>query len=211
MKKGDIDFSGMTYAAFGDSITFGSDRTLSYAQMAKPYPMLVAEKLGLRSYENKGISGATFCQNSLGRACMTDNILSYKGDADIISVMLGVNDYATALPLGDMSDCSNVTVYGCLNMIAEYLTAEYKDSFVFLMTPYKTRLVKEDSYPLIDLVNAVKEVAHKYGIPVLDMYSLGQYELEMNNEGSDGIHPSQDFIMEYTAPQIADFISKNYK
>ena len=36
-------------------------------------------------------------------------------------------------------------------------------------------------------------------------------ELEMYNANSDGIHPSQEFVREYTAPQIAEFIKENYK
>ena len=204
-----IDFSKSTYVAFGDSITFGADYERSYAQMDDPYPELVAEKLNLASYENRGISGATFCENTLGRVCMTNQILSYEGNADIISVMLGVNDYAESLPLGDIGDFSKQTVYGCLNMIAEYLSTEHKGSFVFFMTPYKTTFVNDGSYTLLDVTAAIKEVAKAYDIPVLDMYTLGQYELEMYNSGSDGIHPSQSFISEYTAPQIAEFIKKN--
>ena len=209
--KKDVDFSTLSYVAFGDSITYGADYTRNYGQMDDPYPELVAEELGLASYENRGISGATFCQNNVGRVCMTDNILAYKGDADIISVMLGVNDYAASLPLGDINDNTTDTIYGCLNLIAKHLTTNHKDAFVFFMTPYQTTIRKSNQYTLSDVAKAVKKVANLYDIPVLDMYSLGNYALEMNQEDSDGVHPSQEFIAEYTAPQIAEFLRRNYE
>ena len=125
--------------------------------------------------------------------------------------MLGVNDWASNLPLGSIEDTTNTTIYGCLNLIAKHLTTTYKDSFVFFMTPYQTTLVREGDYALTDVVKAIKEIASIYGIPVLDMYNVGRYVLEMYNDDSDGIHPSQEFIKQYTAPQIAAFIKSNYK
>jgi lysophospholipase L1-like esterase len=147
-ENANTDFSSLCYTAFGDSITFGSDRSLSYAQMAHPYPEQVARLLKLASYDNRGVSGATFCENDLDRTCMTDNILSYREKTDIISVMLGVNDYSVALPLGENGDFSKRTVYGCLNMIAEHLTLVHGESFIFFMTPYKTARVSEAPYSL---------------------------------------------------------------
>ena len=209
-EENNIDFFDLTYVAFGDSITYGADYTRAYAQMDNPYPKLVSEELKLLSFRNLGVSGATFVTNDLNRVCMTDNILSFDENADIISVMLGVNDYACSLPLGTTTDNSNTTIYGSLNLIAKHLTTVYKDSFIFFMTPYKTTFNGSLSYSLSDVANAVKEVADLYDISVLDMYNLGNYELEMYSASSDGIHPSQDFISRYTAPQIAEFIKQNY-
>ena len=211
-------FEGLTYVAFGDSITYGADYTRNYSQMDFPYPTLVAESLELSSVSNKAISGATLCTNDMNLVCMTNNILAYTEQADIISVMLGVNDYNRSLPLGDIDDKTKDTVYGSLNLIAEHLTTTQEDAFIFFMTPYKCKVGsrtykdKNDAgYVLEDVSNAVKEVANKYNIPVLDMFNEGQYELEMYNYGSDAIHPSQEFIREYTAPQIAEFIRQNYR
>lgn len=211
-------FADATYVAFGDSITYGADNTRNYSAMDFPYPALVAESLDLASVSNRGISGSTLCRNDFNLVCMTDMILSYTDQANIISVMLGVNDYNRSLPLGDIDDKTNETVYGSLNLIAEHLTTTQEDAFVFFMTPYKckvgTKSYKDPNaagYVLEDVVNAVKEVASKYNIPVLDMFNEGQYELEMYNYGSDGIHPSQEFVREYTAPQIAEFIRQNYR
>lgn len=211
-------FTGLTYVAFGDSITFGADYTRNYSPMDYPYPALVAESLELFSVTNKAVSGATLCTNSMNLVCMTDRILAHTEQADIISVMLGVNDYNRSLPLGDIDDKTKDTVYGSLNLIAEHFTTTQEDAFIFFMTPYKCKVGsrtyedKNDAgYVLEDVANAVKEVASKYNIPVLDMFNEGRYELEMYNYGSDGIHPSQEFIKNYTAPQIEEFIRQNYR
>ena len=213
-----IDFSDKTYLAFGDSITWGADYSKSYARMDNPYPELVASELGLKSHVNLAVSGATLCSNSLNLVCMTDRIISYTQYADIVSVLMGVNDFNRSLPLGTIGDNNNTTVYGSLNLIAKHFQTYYSKSFVFFMTPYKVAFGGKDSftdntqgYNLLDVANAVKEVAENYGYPVLDLFNLGKYELEMYNTDNDGIHPSQEFIREYTAPQIAQFIKDNYK
>lgn len=213
-----VDFSAKTYIAFGDSITFGADYTRSYAQMDNPYSELVARTLGMKSYKNAGVSGATLCSNTLDLACMSDIVLNNKTSYDVISLLGGVNDYNRDLPLGSCGDTENTTIYGSLDVIAKYLTTNFSDSFIFFMTPYRAywcgvHCLSQNSqgYNLEDVANAVKQVANKYNLPVLDLFNEGQFELEMYASGSDGLHPSQEFITNYTAPQIAQFIRDNYK
>ena len=69
-------------------------------------------------------------------------------------------------------------------------------------------------YTLKDICIAIEEVAHKYSIPVLDLYNTSNYEkvdCGMYAEGSDGWHPLKEFVSDYMAPQIAQFIKDNYK
>lgn len=210
-------FQNVNYIAFGDSITFGLTPKVG-SKLKNPYPELVAETLNFKSVANEGFCGGTICRNNLNYVCVTEMVLSSTKKADIISVMLGVNDYANNLPLGDINDKSVETVYGGLNLIAEHLITTQEDAFIFFMTPYKYKPdsgyctdINEAGYTLEDVAIAVKQVAAKYDIAVLDMYNEGQFELEMYNANSDGIHPSQEFIREYTAPQIAEFIRQNYR
>ena len=204
----------LVYVAFGDSITYGIDGTKDkWGLMPEPYPTLVGNLLGLGEVQNKAISGATLCSDS-GRTNMTEKILSFSGDADIISVMLGVNDYQTNRPLGNAESRDNTTVYGSLFMIADYLSKNYPDSFVFFMTPFPTIRSGGNSsdgkYDVAAVAEAIEYVAAMYDIPVLDMYAIGEYEQEMNLSTNDGIHPSQEHFRKYTAPQISWFISESY-
>lgn len=213
-----IDFSDKTYIAFGDSITYGADYTRGYAAMDNPYPTLVAQELKLKSFKNAGSSGATLIENNVGVGCIANIISSTITNYDIISVLGGVNDYNRSLPLGSFGDIDKTTIYGSLDCIAKYLTTTFENSFIFFMTPYKANFHNSNcltnnsqGYNLQNVANAVKQVANKYNLPVLDLFKDGQYELEMYNSGSDGLHPSQEFVTNYTAPQIARFIKENYK
>lgn len=207
------DFTELSYVAFGDSITYGIDGIV-WGRMENPYPSLVADTLNLKSVENKAVSGAVFCTNTLSRTNMTQTILNFKGEADIISLMLGVNDKCVNLPLGDTSSRDNSSIYGSLHLICEYLTTNYSDSFIFVMTPLKYSgyaSVNSQGYDLEDVADAIKWVCGKYDIPVLDMFERGNYEVEMYLDESDGLHPSQEFHEKYTAPLIVDYIKNNYK
>ena len=210
-----MDLSDITYLAFGDSITYGADHANNYAKMPHPYPELVGETLGLCCVKNLGISGATLVRGRVGRACMTDRILSCELSGDLISVLLGVNDYADSSPLGAPEDKEPDTVYGALDTALRHLTEKYPRAKIFIMTPYETSIkgvsgTEKNSlgYTLPDVCRAVKTVAARYSVPVLDLYNEGGYREEIALPTSDGIHPSPDFVREHTAPQVAAFIKE---
>ena len=204
------EYSDLTYVAFGDSITYGIDGDYTSSQagyhMEKPYPTLVAETLGIGKVVNQAKSGATLTACD-GHTNMTERALNYTGDADIISVMLGVNDYSSKAALGDMTSNNNTTVYGSLRLIAKHLTTKYPNAFIFFMTPFKYRTENNGVYDLADVAQAVKDVAAEYNIPVLDMYTNGQFDPATS--AKDGIHPTQQHHITYTAPMICELIKKN--
>ena len=199
--------------AFGDSITYGIDGNYRSGdanyRMAKPYPTLVGDTLGIGTVNNQGVSGASFCPHPQ-RANMTQKILSFTGEADIISLLLGVNDFTSKHALGKPGDKDNSTIYGSLYLISEYLTTNYPDAYIFYMTPFQYKNPDNGTYKLEDVATAVKTVAAQFDIPVLDMYNLGKYENEMNVAPNDGVHPSQQHHITYTAPLISEFLTKNY-
>ena len=209
-----VDLSDKTYIAFGDSITWGY---ANYTQMSKPYPTLVSELLNLASYSNSSVCGATLTQNDLDLFNETSYICSVTSPYDIVSVMMGVNDMIRCLPLGTIDDRDNTTIYGSLYLIMEHFSTYYPDSFVFFMTPLNIRYRDGDGYrensvgfSLYDVSCAIKQMAKKYDYPVLDLFSFGSYSLEAFDEESDGVHPSQEFIQDYTAPMIAQFINDHF-
>ena len=204
-------FTGTRYLAFGDSITHGN-------WLEDSYPELVANELGCKGYSNRGMGGSTYVYQS-NRGCITDTVLSTLdkvGHYDIISVGGGGNDHDLSLPLGSINDKTKDTVYGSLNIIAEALKERQKESFVFFITPLmsKNERVNYEGYRREDVARAVIDVGKKYGIPVLDLYSTSDFEnvaCGMNHSDCDGTHPIQEYMNDYMAPKIADFIRKNYK
>lgn len=211
-----VNFTSMSYCAYGDSITFGL--LPNDTRMEQPYPTLVSNMLNFNSFENLGFGGASFVDAHTDRSCITNNILNNDKSYDVISIMGGVNDYIQNFSLGSYGDTTTDTVYGSLYQIAEYVTKNCSNSYVFFMTPIKAKVAGrsclEDNgvgYSLVDVVFAIKTIANDYDIPVLDLFSLSGFEnIEMNNFESDGIHPSQSFMTNYLAPQIAQFIKNNY-
>lgn len=214
-QSSNIDFSNLTYCAFGDSITYGYDNGV---QMENPYSKLVANTLGLKSYKNAGISGSTLCENIDGLPCIVNTAKSEKTQYDIISVMGGVNDYNRNAPLGEMGDTTTASVYGSLDCLIKVLQSNNPNAFIFFMTPFKSNwhgvsCANKNSagYNLLDVARAVKDVCGKYNIPVLDMYEDSKYEVYgMYVDGSDMLHPRQEFISTYASPQIVRFIRANY-
>lgn len=215
----ETDFSNMTYLAFGDSITFGADCFNGLAQMANPYPSLVKLELGLDSVANYAVNGSTIATNVDDLYSIYTQIATASSGGDIISIMGGVNDYNRNVEIGSINDVSTTTFFGSLNAICQTLKQKYPDAFIFFMTPFKEYPYQQTTcdtknakgYVLEDYANAIKQVCNNFDIPVLDMFTHGKYELEFAVSGSDGIHPSQEFFKNYTAPQIAQFLRDNYK
>lgn len=209
----DFDFSRFTMNCLGDSITYGFIPKKG-DQMERPYPEQLKSYLGLKEVRNYGVSGATLAVNTANRLIISQSYEEMDDDAQIVSVLGGANDLRRNLPLGNINDTQNTTVYGALNVLATGLMRKYPNAFIFFMTPYKRGdkfpTVNEVGYTLQDVADAVKEVCAKYDIPVLDMYKDGRFEEEMNTAASDGLHPSQAFFEKYTVPQIAHFLEKHY-
>ena len=208
------EFARLKYLAIGDSITYGFDSGNDGKQMDKPYPELVKQELGLGRVYNKGISGSTLTSVDSFRNPMSVRYKDMPRRADIVSVMGGINDYMLGnAELGTIDDTDTTTIYGALNTLASGLKEKYRSAYIFFMTPFKWRWdggVNAKGYSLPDLCNAIKEVCEKYDIDVLDMYTYGQMELDYASPTCDGLHPTQWFFENYTAPQIAKFIKDNY-
>ena len=212
-------FSGLNYAAFGDSI----NDSAHLANSSEACPNVVGSILGC-NVRNKAVSGSTLARHSdekySSKRCIAEDVLRLcesSGRYHIISVAGGVNDHGIGCPLGTIDDDTTETVYGSLNIIAKALTERFPDAFIFFVTPMKFKNYEFENYQgyyLSDVADAVKAVAEKYNLPVLDLFNTSQFETAssgMNHPECDGQHPIKEFIADYMAPQTAKFIQDNYK
>ncbi len=204
----------------GDSITYGQDGTPGKeGQMKKPYPALIKDTLGY-DVENIAVPGATVCtgvrrkDNSI-RPTIHDQLDKIEGTPDVISVMGGVNDCGW-VELGSTASGNRdaTTLYGGIRVLCSELKLNYPDTFIFFITPLKTRNWEAGSskgYDLSDVAEAIKTVCAEYDIPVYDAFNECIIDFTDENTSSDGTHIAADVIKNEVAPKIIQFIKDEYE
>ena len=212
-------FANSKFLVFGDSIAAGS----GLESRKHSFPNRAGTLLNVEYVSNNAVGGSTLAldPNNEKRRCIANDVVDFASKSsvayDIIIIAGGVNDKSNNLPIGDIDDFTTETVYGSLNIIVQTVQDKWPDAFFFLATPLKCRSynnVNNAGYVLSDVADAIKAIGEKYDVPVLDLYSTSGFETAsngMNHPDCDGCHPLQGFIDEYLAPQVASFISENYK
>ena len=216
-------YNGKKLMTMGDSIT--DSATTAYA-----YPPKVAAHFGMSLFD-VAISGTRVRSSFAKTDIATDeNILA----SDIITIAHGTNDYKIETPLGTIADVattratlndatyrSNTTKTGTFyadykGVIESILTINPK-ARIMLITPIKRTAkaangtdINALGLKLVDYVNAIKEIATYYSLPILDNYlTSGFNEMTMTAWSADGLHPNlwaQDNIM---VNKIIGFIDAN--
>ena len=196
------DFSDVSIACLGDSITQASnlENMEDYQQYA--YPTKLKEILGAESVTNLGIGGS-----SIGRYwdnAFVDRYKEIPKDTDLIIVMGGTNDgfCLTQEELGTVKERKPKTFIGDLDELMRGLKADYPDATIVFATPLPNvlhdMLKKERDYllPQIILVNAIKYLAKEYEIPVIDLYNSNILDTHdaavIYNYMPDGVHCNPD-------------------
>lgn len=175
-------WAGKTGNFLGDSNTAGYGLTTPTTER---FSSLIATDLGM-TCNNYGVSGTKITKLSDGDNSFTQRYLAMV-NADIVFVLGGTNDYAhtTAYgvaPFGTFADRMDTTFYGALHVLYKGLVEKYVGKQIVVMTPLHMKApngISGDDYVvhpdtgknLRDYVNAIKEVAQYYGLPVLDLFS----------------------------------------
>jgi lysophospholipase L1-like esterase len=179
--------SGKTWNVLGDSITEGSS-----VYTNKVYHKYIQETKGLTTINNYGIGGSTIAKYD-STDTKKSMALRYTSmvDADYITVLGGVNDCAYAIPVGTMADRTVDTFYGALHVLFLGLIEKYPTKKIGAITPLQYRGKRAQMLPY---VNAFKEVASFYSLPILDMFNSGQLypdsDLIRDQLMPDGLHPN---------------------
>ena len=128
-----------------------------------------------------GVGGATIAKKEGGtRHCISESYADMTDECDIIAVSCGSNDFQYDwTPFGTITDTTNDTFYGALNVLCLGLITKYPEKLIFFTTPLKraqspyTTQDSQNTYgkTLGDYVNAIKEVCARYSIPVCDVYN----------------------------------------
>ena len=196
------DFSGMTIACLGDSITEGSnlDKMENYQQYS--YPSVLKNILQAKEVYNLGIGGSSY-----GRywdQAFVDRYKEIPKDTDIILVMGGTNDgfAASEKELGSLAEKKPKTFYGDVDELMRGLKADYPEAKIIFITPLPNvlhdylRVQRNYLLPQKVFANAVKELAAQYDIDVIDLYNsnlLDTHDAQViSTYMPDGVHCNAD-------------------
>lgn len=200
--QGIVDFSGISIACLGDSITEAANLSDQEDYKQYAYPARLKEKLGAENVVNLGIGGS-----SIGRYwenAFVDRYREIPQDTDLILVMGGTNDgfCMNQEELGDMQERKPRTFIGDLDELLRGLKENYPQARVVLVTPLPNVLHdilrKEREYllPQKTIVNAMKTLAGEYGIPVIDLYNSNILDTHdaavIYNYMPDGVHCNEE-------------------
>ena len=194
-------FANKKIACIGDSITYGvgSDTNTSWVKYIGD--ILKANSL------NYGISGSTIAYHAT-RNPMCNRYTSMDQNADVITVLGGVNDWANSIALGVYGDTTTATFYGALDVLFKGLINRYPGKIICAMTPLRSARTSEGAFDafgeqtvngkrLVDFAEAIKNMAARYALPILDLNKMSGIAPDIPSQkaalmATDGIHPNDE-------------------
>ena len=135
-------FNGLKIDCFGDSTTWGANGMPDGGGNAIAWPAKLGTILGAET-RNYGKKGSRIAVTSGRNDSFIERMPMVKGDADIVLVMGGVNDFHHDVPLGDENGTDVHTFYGALNTMAVHLIELAPTKRIVFMTPMKNKYMKE--------------------------------------------------------------------
>lgn len=213
-----MELAGKKVVFLGDSITEGcgisGPEFLYWRQFGK--------KTGAEVYGN-GIGGSRIApqrfpsnDTRLERyfASRVDEMIP---DADVAVVFGGTNDFGTGdAALGTITDRTDDTFYGACHLLVQKLIDKYPEATVVLMTPLHRLSEDEALYnelgvrrvgPLSLYVQAIRDVAEFYGLPLVDLFAdcpiQPRFETMRQKYMPDGLHPN-----DLGSAMVADCLQK---
>ena len=190
--------NGKKWVVVGDSLTEKNSRT------TKNYHDYIAEETGINVY-NMGVGGTGYKRmesQSDGYRAFYQRIVDVPLDADIITIFGSGNDLSLIGKLGNPSDATTDTICGCMNETFKRLFERIPGAKVGVVLPCPW-----GNYPptisdnaMAKYSEALREVAKRYSIPVLDLYYESNMrpwdetfrELYYKRDDGNSVHPDED-------------------
>lgn len=202
----------------GDSITYG----LHASDSSHSYPSIISKNANITVY-NEGVSNSTW-QN--GSANDTISLVSRSKSIDFtrgntVVLFAGTNDFAQSLPIGALTDTTDKTMLGAINLVIQNIYGKNSAADIRLILPMWRARINDTNTPvdientangigkyLKDYNDAIMSVGEYYHFPVLDLYHVfGINKLNYANWLADGLHPN-DAGYAKLANIIGNFIAR---
>lgn len=202
----------------GDSITAGHGAS---DIKTKGYVGLIASKTGAVC-RNYGIGGTTIAPitmdvpDDIWKQDFCKRADGMDPDADCVIIFGGTNDFGHGDGnFGKLGDKDKVSFYGCLDYLFKSIIEKYPNSKIGIITPLHREGENgksnhwDRSVGLYDIVNAIREVAEYYSLPVLDLFKESGLQPKVpaikEKYMPDGLHPN-DAGYEILAEKVIKFI-----
>lgn len=211
-------YVGKTIAFLGDSFTARADETGYYSYVNEVIAILGASKL------NYGVASTGYCSSS---GSFADRVANMSADADAVIVFGGINDFGARANTGDKEigsptdAVSSSSFCGRVKKCFENLLTKYPAKKIGVLVPCRIassakaaeagltygRDTNGLGNTLKDYVDALKECAEIYALPVLDLFNkCGWSDFNITTMTDDGLHPNQTGCA-WLGNVISDFIS----
>jgi len=190
--SGSVDsmYSSLNYYALGDSITAGAGSTsgLSYADV-------VNSKFTFNSFTKLAVGGAVAMPYP-GRSELATQVSAIGANADIITVLIGFNDYHLENPVGDTNVVlqkpydnldKSLSFAEAFRYCLETIKRNHQQARIYVILPIQTTLTHP--VPLDIFRTAEINIANYLSIPVIfantesGLWSGGAFM-------ADGVHPN---------------------
>ena len=176
-------YKGKIWTALGDSLTMTtSSNSIKHTPNGRNYTYWVKEKLGIGTLNNMGLDSSTISTVRTSPQNFIQRMVNIPSNSDLITVFGGYNDmWSASSKLGSINDTDTNTIYGALNKIARYLLVTYPKAIIVFFTMLHWTWEREgssDNAPYVENPNglttpllnqAIRDVAAKYSIPVIDL------------------------------------------
>jgi len=184
-------YSMYSYYALGDSITHGSGSYSGNYSYADSLDSL----LMFNTLNKLGVNGAT-AMPTAGRAELSNQVDSIGAEADIITILIGANDYILGNPLGDVDAVlskpytsldKSLSFAEAFRYCLESIKRNHEQARIYVILPLQT--TRGGPVPLDQFRAAEIKVANYLAVPVLYANS----ESGLWSGGTlipDGLHPN---------------------
>ena len=201
-----MELKGKKIAFLGDSITEGCGTS----DISKVYWNVIAQRTGAECH-GYGIGGTRIAPQRVPTVArpwedqyFASRVEEMIPDADIVVVFGGTNDFGHGdAAFGELTDRTEDTFCGAYHLLLQKIMHRYPDAQIVVMTPLH-RLSEDEAYynelgvrragRLVRYVDAIKQIAGFYGVPVVDLYRNCRIQPKMDvmrrKFMPDGLHPN---------------------
>ena len=194
-----MELKNKKVAFLGDSITAGCGTSGA----GKDFVALFGKMAECAEVLNYGIGGTRIApwqpySENMADGNFCGRVEELDENADIIVVFGGTNDFCHGnAPLGTPDDHTPATFYGACHFLMNRLVERFCGKPIVILTPLHRHgedTPREDNATLKSYVNALKDSAEWYALPVLDLFAVSGIQPCIPGVQQklcpDGLHPN---------------------